>query len=79
MIENSPLFNLTALISFSKDRSLAGIKEDGIIIRNGVIDPGTNTVPWLLKVKPPAILIMTFGLSKLLNFERGHRLFSRHY
>ena len=27
----------------------------------------------------PAILIMTFGLSKLLNFERGHRLFNQHY
>ena len=27
----------------------------------------------------PAILIITFGLSKLLNFERGHRLFNQHY
>lgn len=52
LIENSPLFNLTALISFDKDRTIAGTKEDRVIIRNGAIDRGTNTVPWLLEVKP---------------------------
>ena len=52
LIENSPLFNLTALISFSEDASIAGTKEDEIIIRNGAINRRTKTIPWIRKVKP---------------------------
>jgi Protein of unknown function (DUF1350) len=51
LIENSPLFNLTALISFSED-TIVGTKKDKIIIKNGAIDRRTKTIPWIRKVKP---------------------------
>ncbi|WP_088891482.1 DUF1350 family protein [Leptolyngbya ohadii] len=53
LIKNSPLFNLTGLISFRCDGSIAGTKDDKIL-RNtdGTINRKTNTVPWLREVKP---------------------------
>lgn len=52
LIENSPLFNLTALISFNKDTSIAGTKKDEVEIKNGAIARSTKTIPWIRKIKP---------------------------
>jgi hypothetical protein len=53
LIENSPLFNLTALISFSEDASIAGTSKDKVKIRNdGAIDRSTKTIPWIREIKP---------------------------
>jgi hypothetical protein len=53
LIESSPLFNLTGMISFDKDPTISGTKKDPVIRRkDGAIDSRTNTVPWLIEVQP---------------------------